>query len=102
MKPKMEPAQERRRTPRYPFLGGVAEITNTPSGEYVVARTSELGRFGCFVKTKSLFSAGATVSLKITYDLNEFVAAGEVVYVLPNTGMGIAFKTVQLWQTGPP
>jgi hypothetical protein len=86
--------RERRRTTRYAFVGGAAEVTFAPSGQCLVARTSELGRFGCFVKTKTPFPTGATVSLRITYDLREFVAAGEVVYVLPDKGMGIAFGAI--------
>jgi hypothetical protein len=86
--------QERRRTPRYAFIGGVVEVTASPSGQYLVARTGDLGRFGCFVKTNAPFPAGATVSLKITYNRGELVAGGEVVYVLPDKGMGIAFRTI--------
>jgi hypothetical protein len=67
----------------------VTELTFAPSGQYLVARTSQLGRFGCFVKTNP-FSSGSTVSLRITYDLREFVAAGEVVYVLPDKVSHIA------------
>jgi hypothetical protein len=92
--PKKEPVHERRRTPRHAFVGGVAELTATPSGQYLLASTWELGRFGCFVKTKAPFPAGATVSLRITYDLRKFVAVGEVVYILPDKGMGIAFGAI--------
>jgi hypothetical protein len=67
----------------------VTELTFAPSGQYLVARTSQLGRFGCFVKTNP-FSSGSTVSLRITYDLRQFVAAGEVVYVLPDKVSHIA------------
>lgn len=85
---------QRRRTPRYAFVGGVAEVTATPSGQYLVASTWELGRFGCFLKTKAPLPAGETVRLRITYELKEFIAAGEVVYVLPAKGMGIAFRGI--------
>jgi PilZ domain-containing protein len=85
---------QRRRTPRYAFVGGVAELTAPPSDQYLVASTGELGRFGCFVRTTNPFPAGAKVSLKITYDGKEFVAAGEVVYVLPDKGMGIVFRAI--------
>ena len=84
---------QRRRTPRYPFVGAVAELTHS-AGQYLVAGTAQLSRFGCFVKTKTQFPEGAAVSLRITYDGREFAAASEVVYALPNNGMGIAFRTI--------
>jgi len=39
---------ERRRTPRYSFVGGIAELTDT-SGQRLLAGTGQLSRFGCFV-----------------------------------------------------
>jgi PilZ domain len=84
---------QRRRTPRYPFVGGVAELTDT-SGKYLVAGTAQLSRFGCFVRTRTPFPAGVPISLRITYDGREFSAASEVVYALPDKGMGLAFKTI--------
>jgi hypothetical protein len=84
---------QRRRTPRYHFVGGVAELTDT-SGQYLVAGTAQLSRFGCFVRTRTPFPAGVPISLRITYDGREFAAASEVVYALPNNGMGIAFRTI--------
>src|ERR1700674_5089873 len=41
---------EHRRTARYAF-GGAAEVTDIESGKCVVSVTSQLGLFGCFVKT---------------------------------------------------
>lgn len=84
---------QRRRTPRYPFVGGVAELTDT-SGQYLVAGTAQLSRFGCFVRTKTPFPAGAPISLRITYERREFAADGEVVYALPDKGMGLAFRAI--------
>jgi hypothetical protein len=34
------------------------------------------------------------ISLRITYDGKEFAAASEVVYALPDKGMGLAFRTI--------
>lgn len=84
---------QRRRTPRYPFVGGVAELTGT-SGQYLVAGTAQLSRFGCFVRTTTPLPAKATVNLRINYDGSEFVAESEVVYALPQKGMGLAFRSI--------
>jgi hypothetical protein len=50
---------ERRRATRNAF-GGVAQLTDSDSGAHLIARTSVLGRFGCFVKTMNAFPAGTT------------------------------------------
>ena len=84
---------ERRRAIRY-FFGGVAEVTDVESGKHLVSETTELGRFGCFVKTIAPFSPGATVSLKITHQDTFFAAPGRVAYVLADKGMGISFGAV--------
>jgi hypothetical protein len=85
---------QRRRTPRYHFVGGVAELTDTSSGQYLVAGTAQLSRFGCFVRTKASFAAGVPIGLRIIYDGIEFAAASEVVYALPDKGMGLAFRSI--------
>lgn len=84
---------ERRRTHRYPF-GGVAEVTAPRTGESLTAPTREISRFGCFVKTTTPFPSGETVNLRITESGREFAVSGEVAYVLPTQGMGIAFGAI--------
>ena len=83
-------APERRRAIRYVF-GGVAEVTDVESGTYLVSVATELGRFGCFVRTTDPFTAGATVSLRITHNGTLLVVPGKVGYVRASQGMGIAF-----------
>jgi hypothetical protein len=83
---------EHRRTARYAF-GGAAEVTDIQSGNCVVSVTSQLGLFGCFVKTMSPFPKATAVSLKITNNGRTFAAQGKVAYTLP-TGMGIAFDAI--------
>jgi len=92
MNPPDAPTQ-RRRTPRYAFVGGIAELTHT-SGQRLMADTAQLSRFGCFVRTTTPLPARAAVSLRIIYDGDEFAADSEVVYGLPNKGMGIAFRSI--------
>jgi hypothetical protein len=82
-----------RRAPRYPFLGGIAQLTDT-SGQRLMAGTGQLSRFGCFVRTPTPLPARATVNLRITYDGSEFVADSEVLYALSDKGMGLAFRSI--------
>jgi PilZ domain len=84
---------QRRRAPRYPFVGGVAELTDT-SGLCLLAGTAQLSRFGCFVRTTTPLPPRAAVSLRIRYEGSEFVADSEVVYALPDKGMGLAFTSI--------
>ena len=69
-------------------------MTASESGRYLIALTRELGRFGCFVKTKTPFPAGEEVCLTITHHGREFAVFGEVVYALPYEGMGIGFGAI--------
>jgi hypothetical protein len=84
---------ERRRVPRHTF-GGVVELTAEHPGTYVIAKTAELSRLGCFVRTDQAVPVGTKVTLKITSDGNEFNASGEIIYVLPEKGVGIQFATI--------
>jgi PilZ domain len=84
---------ERRRTARHTF-GGVAEVTATQSGKYLVAIASEISRLGCFVKTMTPFTSGEPVDVKITYSSRAFSATGRVIYALPAKGMGITFGAI--------
>jgi len=89
-KPEEFTRAERRRAPRHPF-GGVAEISAVSPRVCIVARTAEISRLGCFVRTPTSVPAGTKISLKITYEGEEFNTSAEVVYVLPQKGMGIKF-----------
>jgi hypothetical protein len=81
---------DRRRTPRRAF-GGVVELSAAGPGVYIVAKTTEISRFGCFVSTSQSLPLGTKVSLKINLEDTEFSASGEVAYVLPGKGLGISF-----------
>jgi hypothetical protein len=45
-------------------------------------------------KDKDSLPAGVPISLRITYDGREFAAASEVIYALPEKGMGLAFRSI--------
>jgi hypothetical protein len=83
---------ERRRVRRHAF-GGVAEITAFHPDTFIVVPTAELSRNGCFVTTNASIPVGTKVSIRITNEDKVFNASGEVVYVSPESGMGIRFIT---------
>lgn len=85
---------KRRRLPRYAF-GGVAEISSIHSNDHIIASTTELSRFGCFVRTGASLPTGMQVNLKISHDGREFTAHGKVVYVLAERGLGITFEVIE-------
>jgi hypothetical protein len=89
-----EPMQfERRRVSRHAF-GGVAEMSASHSHSNIIGLTAEIGRFGCFVRTCASMPVGTKINLKINYEGNEVRTPGEVVYVLPEKGLGIKFAKV--------
>jgi hypothetical protein len=64
------------------------------------ARTSDIGRGGCYVDTLNPFPVGATVKVRLTKDNQSFVAQGKVAYAAPGLGMGLMFTSAdpeQLW-----
>jgi hypothetical protein len=82
---------DRRRATRHAF-GGVAELTDTQSGKYVVCRATQLSRFGCFVRTNCAFAPLTIVNLKITHHAMVLQVLGKVVYVRASEGMAIDFE----------
>jgi hypothetical protein len=90
---------ERRSHPRYPCTAA-AEITDLGSGARMNARTSDIGRGGCYVDTLNPFPVGATVKVRLTKDNQSFVAQGKVAYGMSGLGMGLMFTSAepeQLW-----
>jgi len=83
--------QDRRRVPRMPFK---ATSLVTDSSNIIVAQTSELSRFGCFVQTTKPHPQGARVHIEISEAGTTFVASGVVAYVT-DQGMGVVFSMVQ-------
>jgi PilZ domain len=83
--------QERRRLPRIPFN---ATSVVTDSSQIVVAQTSELSRFGCFVQTVKPYPKGTRVHIEMSEGGATFVASGAVAYV-SSEGMGVVFSVVE-------
>jgi PilZ domain-containing protein len=85
--------QERRRTPRYPFIA-TAEVINPGASAGVSARVTELSLHGCFIEMPSPLAKGAALVAKIYSEGKFFEAPGTVVYSVPN-GFGVSFHDVR-------
>ena len=84
---------ERRRVPRIPFKA-TSVVAEAGSTRAVVAQTTELSRFGCFVQTIKPYPRGTRVHIELAEAGTTFVASGVVAYVT-DEGMGIVFSTVE-------
>lgn len=85
--------QETRRSPRYAFFAA-AEITKTETRSLMTARTSELGRHGCYMDMMNPFLNGTPLRIRITYNGQFVDAPARVVHSRPNIGMGISFDGI--------
>src|SRR2546422_6848506 len=56
--------QERRRTPRYPFIAD-AEVHDDASGTTVKTRIRELSLYGCYVDMDNPLPTGTPITIKI-------------------------------------
>jgi len=88
---------ERRRVPRIPFKA-TSVITESGSSQIVVAQTSELSEFGCFVQTAKPYAQGTRVHIELADGGDVFTASAAVAYVT-SAGMGIVFSTVETEKT---
>jgi hypothetical protein len=83
----------RRRAVRH-YFGGPAEVTDFNNHKRLLALTTDLSVFGCFVRTRHPFPKGTEITLKISHQGAVFTSCGNVAHVQPNKGMGIAFGAV--------
>ena len=84
--------QERRRTPRYPFIA-TAEVIEEASRLSVSTRVTELSLHGCFIEMVNPLSKDASMRVKIYSEGKFFEAPGTVVYSL-REGVGVTFHDV--------
>jgi hypothetical protein len=70
-------------------------LTDLESEKHLAAHIKNLNLLGCFVETAAPFPKDAKVMVKIAHDGANFVAIGKVAYSRPNSGMGIAFITIE-------
>jgi PilZ domain len=85
---------ERRRGPRYLFVAD-AEVIDQTSDAKRSARTNELSISGCFIETRNPASAGTELWIRIPQSNSTFTAFGCVISVIPNTGMSVAFTSME-------
>lgn len=83
-----------RREPPHPIVVDVT-IVDLDSGIQIGVRTNDLTPYGCGVSTVTPFPAGTKVMLNIAYRRRKITAFGKVIYSRPDSGMGIAFTTVE-------
>jgi hypothetical protein len=84
---------ERRRTPRYPFIAS-AELIEIRADVRIVTRVSELSLHGCYLDMMNPFPKSTRVLVKITAGDAYFEGKGEIVYSQPNMGAGVRFDEV--------
>src|SRR5260370_41595331 len=87
---------DRRRVPRIPFKA-TSVVAETGSTRAVVAQTTELSRFGCFVQTAKPYAQGTRVHLELADGRDVFTASAGVAYV-PSEGMGVVFTMAESWR----
>jgi len=83
----------KQRSVRRCSLVASAEVIDLHSGARISARTSEVGRGGCYVDSLNPFPEGTLVGLRILRDQGVFEIQATVVYCDPGFGMGLAFTS---------
>lgn len=86
-------SDERRRTPRFPFIA-TTEIIEKPGQPGINARVTELSLYGCYVEMPHPLEKGAPLMLKIYSEGRYFESNGIVLYSQPNSGIGVGFQNV--------
>ena len=85
---------ERRRTPRYPFIA-TAEVIEDISHTSTSTSVSELSLYGCYLDMPNPLPKDAQIKVKIYSEGKFFEASGVVVYSQPNLGVGVTFREVR-------
>jgi hypothetical protein len=88
---------ERRHALRYPFIAE-AEVTEILSDTKLSAKTSDLSIGGCFLDMLNPSPEGTDLRIKISHEGTTFTALGRVIFILPNMGMGVVFRSVAIDQ----
>ena len=86
--------EERRRTPRYPFIA-TAEVIDPSSQASSSARVTELSLYGCYLDMPNALPKDAQIKIKIYSEGTFFESNGVVVYSQPNLGVGVTFRDVR-------
>ena len=71
------------------------QLADLQSEKQLAAHIANLSLLGCFVETVTPFPEGTNVRLKISHASVNFIAIGKVAYSQPQSGMGVAFTTIE-------
>jgi hypothetical protein len=82
---------ERRRTPRYPFIA-TAEVLDQSSQATIATRVTELSLNGCYLDMPNPLPKDAQIKIKIYSESKFFESAGTIVYSQANLGVGVSFR----------
>jgi hypothetical protein len=85
---------ERRRTPRYPFIA-TAEVLDQSSQASISTRVTELGLHGCYLDMPNPLPKDAQIKVKIYSEGKFFESTGVIVYSQPSLGVGVTFREVR-------
>lgn len=85
---------ERRRTPRYPFIATV-EVLQKGAQAGISGRVTELSLYGCFIEMPDPFAKGSELMLKVYANGKYFESAAVAVYANTGKGAGIRFQNVR-------
>jgi hypothetical protein len=85
---------ERRRTPRYPFIA-TAEVVDQSSQTSVSTRVTELSLHGCYLDMANPLPTDTQIKIKIYSEGKFFESSGVIVYSQPNLGVGVTFREVR-------
>ena len=86
--------EERRRTPRYPFIA-TAELLAPSSTSGISTRVTELSLHGCYIEMPDPLPEDAQLTVKIYSEGRFFEAAGVVAYSQPKLGIGVSFQNIR-------
>lgn len=73
----------------------MAEALDSHSRTRMSARTSDLGKGGCYIDTFSPFPLKTGVRIRITKEKSSFIADAQVVYSKIGMGMGLQFTSIE-------
>jgi PilZ domain len=85
--------QERRKSPRFPFIAS-AEVRAEDNSSRLAARVSDISAAGCYVDTINPLPGGTLVRVRIFNETQSFEVAATVAYSVAHLGMGLKFADV--------
>jgi len=88
------PPDDRRTHPRFHFCAA-AEALDPQHRTRMNARTSDLGKGGCYVDTFSPYPLKTAIKIRLTREKASFTAEAKVVYSKIGMGMGLAFISIE-------